>query len=695
MAGIFETIGTGATRESPITVKPGAAAADTFTPFITGLAVEAGMEGVAQHALSEQREGLEAAQEQRNEQLGEIRLKSLNEKFDALNIGVSQGLPTAQANARARALLAETKASVPWIGDRADQAFKTFFGGSAGGRGFEMSTQEKAIQEFQEDVASVSATMGVSLRTAQTVVQTKAMNEHDTQLLLRRSQEHDFNEGDFRNFISARQQTGSVNVQAIMEAEMRGASVLSPQGIQSVSAAISTMANQMKLELQQQAFDKEGKPLLSQEALKQQDEAIDKWAQDQKVLIKDRSYQELAQSISETKTAELAIAAADALPFFSVLNKAGGAPLVESAVKAIQNPKYVPTLIAAMPQLAAFFDKEGQPKQILLGSLAAAGGQAKITDPDSSIKWAQDAMKKGGAEISQRFLEDPKNIGSSYPIYQQVDNEDPAKSATAKQYHKDAGRISPSETGRTLSSPTFRQVYNKSPNTGFKVVASSVEGMANNFKSAYLTATGTIPDYVEISAPEQGFLTATTSDGDPIPNEAKVTLSHAYNALKNNPKYVAEYEKLLGIPLTPTDILELSINNKVHQKFLDRMTDQEGEFKGAEARDLDKRQQEFENMGAWSRALNLFTIDRTDPKKAFPWVYSPKGFGMIEPTEREFDIRKETTVEPQSKLTPEDAEYIKAAPNLEEKARRAKLMGVPAEDVDKITEVALNIERNK
>ena len=100
-------------------------------------------------------------------------------------------------------------------------------------------------------------------------------------------------------------------------------------------------------------------------------------------------------------------------------------------------------------------------------------------------------------------------------------------------------------------------------------------------------------------------------------------------------------------------------------------------------------------MGAWSRALRMLR-NRDAADKGAPWVYTPKGAHQVDPTQREIDLRQAPepapAPEPQSGLTKEDAEYIKSAPNLKEKVRRAKLMGVPAEDIDRITSTALKIE---
>jgi len=698
MAGIFETTEQGVAQASPITVKAGVAEEDTFTPFIAELAAEAGMEGMAQTALGEQAQGLEAVQDQRNEELGELRLKTMSDKFDALSVGISQGLPTSQANTRARALLAETKAAVPWIADRADSSFKSFFGGSSGGKGFEMSPQEKAIKEYQENVTGVAATMGVSLSTAQTVVQTKAANDHAEQTLRQGKLSQENNEGSFRNYISSKTQNGSVMVQSIMEQHMQGGNVLDAPGIRSVGASISTMANQMKMDLQREAFDPETKqPLLSTTSFNARVEEIDKWVTDQKALVGDRSYQDLVKAISETKNYETAIASKDIFPVISVINAAGGQLLVQGFLKGVKNPRYVKSLVAQHPQLARFFDEAGKPQQVTAASLALAGGQVGITDPESNVKWARDALRQGGAETSQRFFEDPKNVSVTRTIYNQVNSENPEEAATAKDYHKKVGAISPSETGRTLSSETFKAYAARNPDESFKVVANSVEGMATNFKSAYLDATGEIPDYIEFKAPETklGVFKATTSNGELIPAEARSTLSHAYSVLKNNPQYVEEYEKILGIPLTAADVMELSINGKVHKKYVDRMRAQEGEgeFKGASRRAVEKQGEKYDNMGAWARAMRLLSGPR-DPKKSAPWMFIPEGSGMVDPAVAPVvPPVEETTTTPT--LTAEDAQYIKSAPNLTEKVRRAKLMGIPSDMIDKITGTALDIEGRK
>lgn len=687
MAGVFDTSGMGEAEASPITVKAGVAPPpDTHGQLLRGLAVESGMEGVAQHALGAQQESLSTIQEQRNEELGQMRLKALNDKFDTLATGMQQGLPTAQANARARAALAEAKSSVPWIGTRADEAFKSFFGGSAGG--FEETPLEAAAKEHQLNVANTAAALGSNLRDAEMVVQTTAQNEVAEQILTQRKLGQENNEGAFRTYSNTAMQNSTVQAQAIFKGHLQpGETTLKAEALASVNASISTLAANMRRNLRNQAFKEDGTPYLTEDSLDKRFAEIDKWEEDQKALTSDRSYSTVMEAIRDEGNMELAVAANDMFPVFKIADEAGGQVLVGEVVKGLQDSRYVATLVARNPQLAKLFTEEGQVRQLTAGGISKAFGRGEITDPDSNIEWARGSMQQGGAATSQAFFAEHANAPVTEAAYNQVSSEKPEEAKSAMSYHREAGAITPSETSHTLTSKVFQNYLRKKPDEGFKILSSSLEGMSQSFKSAFFLEASEIPTYVSVSplAPIDGkartSFSISTEGGGAVPETAKATIAHQYKVLVNNPEYVQRFEELMGIPLTPAEVVEIMVNDSIHPKFYERATEQKeaGTFKG-----FPKREEEriFENLSLGGKMLKFWNAPRIPPKE----IAKKAKEAIVDPAMSQMeDIfgKPEAPVMPE--LTPEQVQEIKNLPTLEEKKAKALEFGIPQELIDSST----------
>lgn len=687
MAGVFDTSDVGETQSSPITVKAGVAEpANQVAAFLGGSAWGAYKEGTTQAALEQQEESLEDIQSKRNEELGAMRLNALNDKFDALSVGMTQGLPTAQANARARAALAEAKASVPWIGKRADDSFKAFFGGSAGG--FEPSPLEKAAAAHQEKVAATAAALGVSLREANMVVQTEAQNAAATQVLEQRKLSQEGNEGAFRDFTNTTIQSSTVQAQTILKGHLApGSNVLKPEAMASVNASISTLAANMRTKIREQAFKADGTPYLTEDAIKARFDEVDVWEKQQKALVTDRSYLDLMNTIRDTGAAELAVASHEMFPVFKIADEAGGQVLVADMIKGMQDSRYVATLVARNPQLAKLFTEDGRVRQLTAAGLSKAFGKGEISSPDSNIRWAAGGMANGGAEASQAFLADPLNAPTTEAAYAQVSSEKPEEAADAMGYHRESGSITPSETARSLNGKVFKNYLRKKPDEGFKVLSSSLEGMSQSFKSAFFTAAQEIPEYVNVSGlsfkdgKTRTAFNISTEGGGTVPEEAKATIAHQYSVLVENPAYVQRFEELMGIPLTPAEVVEIMVNDKIHPKFYERAAEQKeaGTFKG-----FPKREDEriLENLSLGGKMLRFWNAPRIPPKA----IAKKEREAMVDPAKSQMEEIFGAPKEPEvPTLTQEQVDEIKALPTLEEKKAKALEYGLPQEMIDAAT----------
>lgn len=707
MAGIFDTTDVSGPQETTLSVKqPIAPPKDVFGLTVAEKAVEGGMSAYKQKKLGEQEEALEDISTQREEALGQMRLKALTDKFDVLATGMEQGLPTAQANARARAALAETKAAVPWIGNEADEAFTSYFGGSS--KGFTLSPMEEAAQAVQEKIATTAATMNISLKSAQMVVETEAHNNANEQILRQKKINQQANVGAFRTYTNNMEHGATVTVQAKLKGLLPpGDGALKPESMNAMHLEIDSQVMQMKQKLRAGIFNKEGKPLMSFEDTSAMEQRIDAWGKEQKDALANRSYLNLIKSLKEQYSYETEIAAKTMLPVISLVDSAGGQVAVDAMLKGLMNPKYVPTLVAQYPPMAKFFNDDSTMKQVTAAGIVKAYGFGQVLDP---VDWADNAMEKGGAQSTQAYLRENPSI--AYQAYSQTTTENPEVAQAATTFHRQAGAVAPTETSRTLAGRAFREYADKHPDEGFKVMTASLEGMTQAFRQAYFNAEGVIPEYVSVTSnieeaaagnrealtqgvdPYYRSFVVKTSDGMPVPPEAKEAMASQYRILKENPQYVQSYEQILGIPLTEMDVLEIMVNGKLHPKFKQRYKEQvkAGGFKGRES-----RTPQF-GFSAMLKQLkgNITTINPSETQGAniFGEEKLPAATSSGELSAEEMAVQApiignilgtSVTQSPMTYLTEEQVAEIQSLPSLEEKKAKAIEYGVPKELVEQAT----------
>jgi len=697
MAGIFDTSNVSQTTESSATVKaPVAEAENTMGTMALQLGLDAGKEVVTQHALGEQEEALAGIQEDRNAALGEMRLKALNSKFETLAAGIEQGLPTSQANARARAVLAETKASVPWIGNRADAAFKGFFGGSSGAGGFEPNPLEIAAREHQELVAKTAAMAGSSLIAAERAVKVDAMNKQGTANLLAASNDKANFKDSARAYTNMRMDNASVQAQYIMNSYLpEGTTTLGVNEMASVKSAVKLVYSQAREDLRKVSFRAaDGMPLLSKDDLQEQYDAITAAEENQLSLIGDRDYQTIIKNLADVKQDEISYVANTMFSEWALANAAGGQVAVESLNKGIMSPKYVASLVADQPLLAKFFNPDGTSKRVLASSIARMYGNG-LTDPTTNAKLSAMVLTPEGIELMQKMVQDHEQVGTARTGYDQLSKGTPEQQQVAKVYHGESSKLNPKAVSKTLSTKNFTEYLQENVPEGSKVLSVSLGGMSQAFKTAYYSAGVGVPGYIEIGSESDldgnikaSSFTATEENGEPIPDHAKGAIAAQYRAILSNPAYVQHVEEVMGIPLTASEVLELTLNDTLHPKFFERAQEQKekGSFLGAPGRkDLAAYNKSLASLhlqqkGTWT------PFERETPEEIMG--KKPEG-KMVDPAQSQIDelFKEKPKEKPKEEfqLTQEQHDAIAAEPDLQKKKKLAIGFGADPEMINKAT----------
>ena len=84
-----------------------------------------------------------------------------DKKFDKIAQARKQGGNSSALQAKARAALDEAKANTPWMAGKADEIFRSTFGGGGSGT-FAKTAEEKAQEAYTQRVTEHALTLGVS-----------------------------------------------------------------------------------------------------------------------------------------------------------------------------------------------------------------------------------------------------------------------------------------------------------------------------------------------------------------------------------------------------------------------------------------------------------------------------------------------------------------------------------------------------
>lgn len=726
MAGLFDTSDVGGPLASSVTPKEGIegpAPLPSDGPRLFGMAVEAGMAGVSEYSAHKLRKGLQETGEERQAQLQEEKAKVYEDKFKALDFGRKQGMPTAQANARARALKAEALNAVPWAADKINAAYTSFFGGT-GSTGFEVDPMEAAALAHQQKVMERAAAGGLSLQDAEMEINLEARNARDEALLQSTQLNQQNAANTFRPVFDNKQNTASMQVNIITRSLMpEGQSTLQPEQMAAAKSSISTLANQMRMELRAKSQTSDGRSLLEESTFKGLMADIDHWETKEKELLGDRDYLTTLRQIEEMGDLRATMHARELFYSVHVLDKGTGQAGVSAYFSGLQNPAYVANLVERLPALAKFVDPNtGQFQEV---GATAFNSLLGVPEANDLIKGSENYLRNGGAHLATAMLADRKMLPVFETSVKQVGSEEEGVAQGVLDTYRDIGEIDPQGTAKMLAGP-FPGLESKYPEESWKILVSSMNGMSQNVSSAIFRSGQAIPDYIKVipsKHPDSRTFSLSTDTGEELPDSAKSVIAHQYAVLRNRPLVVDKFERSLGVPLTPEDVLEIFINNKVPDRLVEIATKGE-KFEpysqrmgltqgGSRKRPMTEeeaaraREASMEELKAFGDAAKkygptpsnikegaekAFEFSKTMTKKLWDFrravqerISAPPepitaGTGLIAGTPEE-SITTVTNL----LLTEEQAASIRNAATLEEKKALAIEYGIPKELVEKAT----------
>lgn len=566
MAGIFDTSNVTGTMGSAVTPKEGVAPVPSMGPQLAGLAIEAGKEVATQYQEGKVVRGLEEASKTRGEMLQEQRAKAYEDKFEAFALGQAQGMPTARANMMARATLNEAVNALPWAAERLKGVYQGYFGG--GSEGFEKDPLEVAAEEHYKAVVNRAAALGVGLKEGEISLRLDAHNSQQKAVLesIKLGQENA--SPYFQNHFSGLLNTSSMQINQMVRGQLQeGQTTLQAPQIQGLKGAIGEMAMQKRRELRALSRDPSGGMKIDEQTYERLAKEIDDWETKEVALLGNRDYLTVLKAVEETGNSEIALKAQQLLPGLMILNKGAGQVGIQTAIDMVQSPAKTENLIHKYPQFAhLMLNDTGKMRELTATSLEAMLG---VPEPDSLIGNYQYSMSQGGAVVLASELADSSNTVLVEQILKQNGSEEEGVAKTAQQAARDLGQNAWEPTSKMLATvlPKFEGKY---PEQSWSILLNSLDGVSQNIRGSIFRAGGGFPEEIRVTGSlhsEGRTFTLETSDGTELPDEAKQVIAHMFGALRNNPMMVERFEESLGIPLTPSDVLEIFINDKIPQRL--------------------------------------------------------------------------------------------------------------------------------
>ena len=566
MAGIFDTSNVSGALGSEVTPRNPTEKAPSQGPALLSLGIEAGKEVAVQYQSGKITAGLEEASRTRAEELNEARVKSYEDKFEAFGLAREQGMPTPRANAMARATLAEAMNAVPWAADRLQGVYQGYFGGggSGGSGGFEQDPLEVAAEEHYKAVADRSAALGVSLKDGEVSLRLDAHNLQEEALLKRTKLGQENASPYFRNHFNGMLNTASMQVNLMVRGQLQeGQATLQAPQIAGLKGAIGEMAMKKRRDLRELSRDSEGGMKIDELTYERLAKEIDDWETKEVALLGNRDYLTVLKAVEETGNSEVSLKAQQFLGGLMIMNKGGGQAAVQTAVDMIQNPAKTANLVQRYPWFSQLMlNDTGKMKELTAVSLEAVLG---VPEPDNLIGNHQQAMSQGGAVVLASQLSEPQNAILVEQILQQNGSEEEGTAAIAQQGSRDLGHHAWEPTSKMLANvlPKFEGKY---PDQSWSILLNSLDGMSQNIRGSIFRAGGGFPQEIRVTAGlqmEGRTFTLETADGSELPEEAKQVIAHQFAVLRNNPMFVERFEQALEIPLTPADVLEILINDKI------------------------------------------------------------------------------------------------------------------------------------
>lgn len=474
---------------------------------------------------------------------GQKELSDLKSKFDRVVQARQAGGNSTTLQMRARAELDAAKANAPWISQEADELFRTSFGGSSSTGVFAPTPQEKAQADHLEKVNEKALTLGVSVGEAQKRI-TLEENAKSAKILADSQKEVREYNGDVV-FANTNTQLNNMTIKmmdAVNRANVRGGGSISSEGIRSFNLTIDQEVARLKAELNSQVRDpKTGHLLVSKDSYDDNLSAIDEWAQNNKDIVSDNSYQKVLEGINAENVAEINAIANQKYRTLKVLDASGGQAAVKTYLDAAMRPEGAAKELIknSNPIVKEMFSQQGS-----FNKAGSEGFDKLILPTPQNIN-----MTEPEAIATGTMLNDPANSTLMISVMDGVGSEASSASAYKSMIQKNP------DSSAVVWSQQFRSWSQANQTKAGNVLDTTVEGLRGSFLSAYVLESGNAtPDFqiMERVREERRFGRDVTRRnvvvGDGISTESASILSNMLSVFVQNPDYAKKVASDLGVP---------------------------------------------------------------------------------------------------------------------------------------------------
>ena len=512
---------------------------------------------------------------------GEQELSDLNDKFEKIaKARVTGGVNSTKLQVQARSLLSEAKANSPWIKKKADDLFKTKFGGGGTGSGgiFAATPEEKAEQQFIEDSKEKQLQLGLpSIEDGAKVMQMEARAEQTKKLAESQKQQRQVNGDSFFANTQSQLNINSVKVSsAIQRGVQLGGGSINSDGIRSINLAVDQMELQLKQELNSQVKDSEtGQLLIDRASYDSNLEEIEDWVVNTKAQVKDQSYTKILDDTNLELGAEMLHTVNTQYRAVKELHLAAGTEGVKAFFQAVQagDGPIRQLLIQMNPEIKGMFKEPGSVHE------AAITGFNKVLFPNpfnrenSNIPFKEGMLTQQESLALGSVLNDPV----SAPMLPAFLGKVATESQGGKAYNNMIF-FNPDST-KMAWGEKFKSWAIANPRDGVTFLDKTLDGLKKAYQSAYIAETGSAPKSFEIKSGRAQEVVRTGKgstasrvkrgkpgaprpvvDGEGITDTTSKMLFNTYNVFRNNPSYLKEFGGRFGNPdMTAEAATQLSI----------------------------------------------------------------------------------------------------------------------------------------
>ncbi len=545
---------------------------------------------------------------------GQRELEGLKKKFGNIAQARAQGGKSSALQAKARAALDEAKANSPWIAQQADKLFQTSFGGGGSGGTFSKTPQEKAEEEYLQQVTGKALQLGVSNEEAAKRI---SMEENAATAKVLADSQKDVREYNGEVvFANTQVQLNTRTVQfmdALKRGMTNGGGSLSLDDKRSLEFAVSSQAASLKAELSSQVRDPNtGHLLIGKAEYDSSLKEIEDWVENSKQLVGDSSYLKVIQDVNTANQAEVQVLASKQYPTLKILNAAGGQAAVQTYIEASKRPEGASKqiLIGSHPVVADMFKQQGSFNQ------AAMTGIDKLVVPKDTFS----AISEPEAYAAGTMLNDPRNAKLTETVVEKAATEADSARGLEGIVQKNP------DSSAMIWSDRYKAWAQANTGKAERVNSTVLGGLKKGFLSTYAADNSALPSSFSIgTAPKPTSKLASskqrapklnTISGEGITKESATFLRNILSVYSKNPAELEKARKESGVSdLTPQEAVPYFVLGTLPERFSNnnsdksnRKTDNVDGFTGASTPQADpkKKLDDSDIRGIDSQAMSNF-----------------------------------------------------------------------------------------